>query len=142
MNTNRKQKVNSGPLDITPTRNSKFNPSITRINAIIHLGVSHSIQPAGQNCSSIKCGGCLCCYPPWSLPQRSRFVFLPFVRQFFLSFPCSNSFSIPKQVTFTLGGLGEITGDTVQTKTYANAPHSNRPYYRFRNVPYAQPFQR
>ena len=45
-------------------------------------------------------------------------------------------------MTFTLGGLGEITGDTVQTKTYTDAPHSNRPYYRFRNVPYAQPFQR
>ena len=92
LNTNRKPKVNSGHLDITPTRNSKFNPSITRINAIIHLGPSNSFQPTGQNCSSIKCGGCLCCFPPWSLPQRNRFVFLPFVRQF--SFFLFNSFII------------------------------------------------
>jgi len=51
-------------------------------------------------------------------------------------------FATNEQVTFTLGGLGEVTGNTVQTKTYPNAPHSNRPYYRFRNLPYAQPFQR
>merc|ERR1711962_1895087 len=51
-------------------------------------------------------------------------------------------FATKEQVTFTLGSLGEITGDTVQTKIYENAPHNNRPYYRFRNIPYAQPFQR
>merc|ERR1711962_1611805 len=47
-----------------------------------------------------------------------------------------------EEVTFTLGGLGDITGVVGSTFTYANAPHSNRPLYKFRNIPYSQPFER
>lgn len=42
------------------------------------------------------------------------------------------------EVTFTLGPLGPVTGTTTQTKFYPDAPHSNRPYYKFRNIPYIE----
>merc|ERR1719309_797823 len=42
------------------------------------------------------------------------------------------------EVTFTLGPLGPVTGTTTHTKYYPDAPHSNRPYYKFRNIPYIE----
>ena len=46
--------------------------------------------------------------------------------------------SLASEVTFTLGPLGQITGKTTTTKYYPDAPHSNRPYYKFRNIPYIE----
>merc|ERR1719334_1645586 len=48
------------------------------------------------------------------------------------------SSSAASEVTFTLGPLGPIIGKTTQTKYYPEAPHSNRPYYKFRNIPYIE----
>eukprot|EP00090_Calanus_glacialis_P005797 TRINITY_DN14495_c0_g1_i1.p1 TRINITY_DN14495_c0_g1~~TRINITY_DN14495_c0_g1_i1.p1 ORF type:complete len:687 (+),score=181.02 TRINITY_DN14495_c0_g1_i1:28-2088(+) len=42
-----------------------------------------------------------------------------------------------EDVTFNMGDMGEITGRTTQTKIYPDAPYSDRPYYRFRNLFYA-----
>ena len=54
-----------------------------------------------------------------------------------LGFFCATS-SIASEVTFTLGPLGPIKGKTTQTKYYPDAPYSNRPYYKFRNIPYIE----
>ena len=42
-------------------------------------------------------------------------------------------------VTFSLPTLGPITGVEKRTKTYDGAPHSDRPMYTFRAIPYAHP---
>ena len=46
--------------------------------------------------------------------------------------------SLASEVLFTLGPLGQITGKTTQTKYFLDPPHSNRPYYKLRNIPYIE----
>ena len=43
------------------------------------------------------------------------------------------------EVEFELGELGNIRGVESRTKIYEGAPHSDRPTYVFRNIPYAYP---
>ena len=43
------------------------------------------------------------------------------------------------EVEFELGDLGSIKGVESRTKVYEGAPHSDRPTYVFRNIPYAYP---
>ena len=43
------------------------------------------------------------------------------------------------EVEFELGNLGSIKGVESRTKVYEGAPHSDRPTYVFRNIPYAYP---
>ena len=48
-----------------------------------------------------------------------------------------------ENVTFTLGGLGDITGVVGRTMVKpTSAPYSNTSIYKFRNIPYAKPFLR
>ena len=48
-----------------------------------------------------------------------------------------------ENITFTLGGLGDITGVVGRTMVKPiSAPYSNTSIYKFRNIPYAKPFLR
>ena len=48
-----------------------------------------------------------------------------------------------ENITFTLGGLGDITGVVGRTMVKpSSAPYSNTSIYKFRNIPYAKPFLR
>jgi len=49
---------------------------------------------------------------------------------------------LAEDVTFTLSDMGEVMGRTVQTMNYEGAPFSNRTYYRFRNLYYADSVSR
>ena len=58
----------------------------------------------------------------------------------------AGTFALPlskENITFTLGGLGEITGVVGRTMVNpSSAPYSNTSIYKFRNIPYAKPFLR
>ena len=48
-----------------------------------------------------------------------------------------------ENITFTLAGLGDITGVVGRTMVEPkSAPYSNTTIYKFRNIPYAKPFLR
>ena len=56
------------------------------------------------------------------------------------------TFALPltkENITFTLAGLGDITGVVGRTMVEPkSAPYSNTSIYKFRNIPYAKPFLR
>ena len=69
----------------------------------------------------------------------------PFLLLGILAFLASTS-ALPlskENITFTLGGLGDITGVVGRTMVKpTSAPYSNTSIYKFRNIPYAKPFLR
>lgn len=61
-----------------------------------------------------------------------------------LALPLVTTLPLTKEeVTFPLGGLGDITGVVGRTMVHpTSAPFSNTSLYMFRNIPYAKPFLR